>query len=106
MTHVDEDGGARMVDVGAKERVRRTAIAEGTIKLAPATLEEIRGHLLAKGEVLSVAKIAAVLAAKRTSDLIPLCHGILLDHVEVRFELTTDGIRITASVACRERTGA
>ena len=95
-----------MVDVGRKRVVPRAAVAEGTIRLAAETLEAIRRQLVAKGDVLTVAKIAAVLAAKKTPELIPLCHGILLDHVEARFELVDEGIRITASVSCRERTGA
>ncbi len=105
-SHLDADGKARMVDVSGKPLVRRTATARGKIRLSTPTLEAIRRQVVAKGDVLSVAKIAAVMAAKRTSELIPLCHGIRLDHVEAGFELLEDGVLITAGVSCVERTGA
>lgn len=105
LSHIDENGRARMVDVGAKPPLRRTAVAEGKINLAPATLEQIGQAALKKGDVLTVAQIAGVQAAKRTSDLIPLCHPLLLDHIQVKLEMVSDGVLATGTVRCVGRTG-
>ncbi len=105
-SHLDDEGRARMVDVSAKPMVRRTATATGFIRLAPATLDAIRSQNMPKGDVLATARIAAIAAAKRTPELIPLCHGIRLDHVDIRLDPEPEGIRITAGVVCVERTGA
>jgi cyclic pyranopterin monophosphate synthase len=105
MSHIDEEGRARMVDVGAKRPQRRTARARGTILLAPATRELIRRNELAKGDVLVVAQIAGIQAAKRTSEWIPLCHPLVLDHVAVRLEVTDEGVSAESEVACVGRTG-
>ncbi len=105
LTHVDDSGKARMVDVSAKARVRRTATATGRIDLGPETLELIRCNGIAKGDVLATARIAGIMAAKRTSDLVPLCHGIGVEHVEVGFVPDASGIVIRARAICTEKTG-
>lgn len=105
LTHVDESGKARMVDVSAKPRVRRTAKAEGFIVLAPETLRLVRENALAKGDVLAAARIAGIQGAKRASSLIPLCHNIEIEHVGVLLEPLEDRIRIEASAVCTDKTG-
>ena len=104
-THVDKDGKARMVDVSNKPRVRRTAKASGKIFMQKKTIEMIKANEIKKGDVLTVAKIAAISAAKRTTDLIPLCHNIAIDNVNVDFNLCDDHIRIIASALCTDKTG-
>lgn len=106
LSHVDGKGEARMVDVSAKPVQRRVARASGSIRMATETLSRIRENRIAKGDVLSVARIAGIQAAKKTSSLIPLCHPLLLDHVEVLAEEEEDGVRVTSSVTCTGRTGA
>ena len=105
LTHVDEEGRARMVDVSAKERVRRTARASGRIELAPETLRLIRENLIEKGDVLAVARVAGLAAAKRTAELIPLCHNIAIDHVSVELRLMEDGVAIESRAVCTDKTG-
>lgn len=107
LTHFDSAGQAHMVDVGAKADTRRTAIACGIIIMKPATLEIIRLGDAKKGDVLGVARIAAIMAAKRTSDLIPLCHPLALTHVAVEFEIDAaqSGVRCTARVETSGKTG-
>ena len=105
LSHLDEQGTARMVDVSAKERVRRTARAAGMILMQPDTLRLMREGLLKKGDAFAVARVAGIAAAKRTSDLIPLCHNIMIDHVSVDFALGETGVRIDASAVCTENTG-
>jgi cyclic pyranopterin phosphate synthase len=104
-SHLDEKGKARMVDVSAKPKVRRTARAEGKIYLAADTIRRIRENLIEKGEVLSVARIAGVTAAKRTAELIPLCHNLAIDWVDVQFELAESSVTITATAVCTDKTG-
>ncbi len=104
-SHLDESGRARMVDVGHKPAQRRTATAEGVIRCAPATLTALRDRALPKGDVLTVAKIAAIQAAKRTDELIPLCHSLPLDSVDVEFFLEDAAIRIRASAHTTAKTG-
>jgi len=94
-----------MVDVGGKVPQRRTARAEGVIELAPQTIDLIRRNELKKGDVLTVAQIAGIQAAKRTGELIPLCHPLVLDHVQVRLELIASGVRAASEVSCVGRTG-
>jgi cyclic pyranopterin phosphate synthase len=106
LSHVDDGGRARMVDVGSKPVQRRLAIATGRITMAPATRELIAANQIAKGDVLTVAQIAGIQAAKQVPELIPLCHTLVLDHVEVGFELGDDGLTATAQAACCGRTGA
>jgi cyclic pyranopterin phosphate synthase len=104
-SHVDEAGRARMVDVSAKPRVRRTASAAGTIHLAPETVQRIRENLIRKGDVLAVARVAGITAAKRTADLIPLCHNIAIDQVEVDFTVQDHSIEIRCRAVCTDKTG-
>ena len=104
-SHLDDSGKARMVDVSGKPKVRRTARAEGRIFLRPETLERIRENLIDKGDVLAAAKLAGIAGAKRTAQLIPLCHNIAIDWVDVQFELQRDSIRITAMAVCTDKTG-
>lgn len=105
LTHLDEDGAARMVDVSAKAVTARAATAEGRITMLPATLAAIRDGAVAKGDVLAVARIAGIMAAKRTADLIPLCHPLPLSGVEVSLELEEHGVRITATARTTHTTG-
>jgi cyclic pyranopterin phosphate synthase len=107
LSHVAEDGSARMVDVSAKAETERIARAGGSIRMAPETLAAIRANALKKGDVIGVARIAGIMAAKRTPELIPLCHSIPLTDVQV--ELTVDealpGLRVEATVRSFSRTG-
>lgn len=105
LTHVDSSGAARMVDVSAKAPVRRTAKARGKVSMAAATAELIRGNALAKGDVLAAARIAGIMGAKRTSDLIPLCHNIEIEQVTVDLRVVDDGVEIEATATCTDKTG-
>ncbi|HSV56897.1 MAG TPA: cyclic pyranopterin monophosphate synthase MoaC [Magnetospirillaceae bacterium] len=105
LTHVDRAGQARMVDVSGKPRVRRTARAEGFVVMDPRTASLVRENALAKGDVLAAARLAGIMAAKRTAELIPLCHNIGVEHAEVRLEILDDRVRIVASAACTDKTG-
>ena len=107
LTHFDERGAARMVDVGGKAETRRTATAAGYIRMLPATLQIVASGKAKKGDVLGVARIAAIQAAKKTSELIPLCHPVPLTSVEVDFTLDKKASRIEcrATVECTARTG-
>ena len=105
LTHVDESGAARMVDVGAKAETRREAKAECLVRMAPATLEAVRQAEIAKGDALGVARVAGIMAAKRTSELIPLCHPLPITSVELEFELLPAGVRILATARVTGRTG-
>ena len=107
LTHFDAQGQAHMVDVGGKAETRRTAVAEGWIRMQPATLARIREGSAAKGDVLGVARLAAIMAAKRTSDLIPLCHPIALSRVAAEFTLdeVTSRVRCEVTAECTGRTG-
>ncbi len=105
LTHVGPNGEARMVDIGGKEISRRTALASGRIRLAPATLELIRTNQMAKGDVLAAARLAGIMAGKKTAELIPLCHNIPIEKIEVRLALQADGVFIEAEAACEAKTG-
>ncbi|HSF82791.1 MAG TPA: cyclic pyranopterin monophosphate synthase MoaC [Anaerolineales bacterium] len=107
LSHLDESGRARMVDVGAKPDSERMAVAKGAIVMRPETLALIREGALKKGDVLSVAQLAGVMAAKRTSELIPLCHPLPLTQITCDLELDADlpGVRITATVRTVGKTG-
>jgi cyclic pyranopterin monophosphate synthase len=105
LSHLDDQGSARMVDVSAKPRVRRTARAAGCILMQPETVRLIRDKLLQKGDALAVARVAGIAAAKRTAELIPLCHNIRIDSVGVDFRLRDDGVEIEAQAVCTESTG-
>lgn len=102
LTHVDEHGNARMVDVGAKPDSERIAVAGGSVYMHPATLDLIRQGGIKKGDVLTVARIAGIMAAKRTSEIIPLCHPIPLTHLDV--ELTLDSERSAIDIRATART--
>ena len=105
LSHVDGEGHARMVDVGGKAVQRRTARATGTIEMSEATLAAIRDNEMKKGDVLTVAQIAGIQAAKRTADLNPICHPIVLDAIDVRLELVEGGVSATSEVRCVGKTG-
>ena len=107
LTHFDEAGRARMVDVGDKAATHRIAVAGGTVRMAPATLALIREGRAAKGDVLAVAQVAAIMAAKRAHELIPMCHPLLLTAIGCEFQAGEDGrsIEITARVETRGQTG-
>ncbi len=108
LSHVDDRGAAKMVDISAKKKTLRTAVARGTISMKPRTLQLIESNKIAKGDVLSVARIASIQAAKGTSSLIPLCHPIGLTSVDVEFEIDAkrSSIAVTSKVHCYDRTGA
>jgi cyclic pyranopterin phosphate synthase len=107
LTHVDESGNAHMVDVGDKPETERFAIAEGEVVMKPETLALIRAGALRKGDVLTVAQVAGISGAKRTSDLIPFCHPLPLNYVSVDFALDDElpGVRITATAKTTGKTG-
>ncbi|HUS91393.1 MAG TPA: cyclic pyranopterin monophosphate synthase MoaC [Phycisphaerae bacterium] len=105
LTHVDDSGRANMVDVGAKPPQRRTARAEGSISLAPETLRRVRENAMKKGDVLTVAQVAGIQAAKRTAELVPLCHTLSLEKVDVRLSLTETGVAAESEVRCTGKTG-
>jgi len=104
-SHIDEAGAARMVDVGEKTVVRRTAVAAGFVGMSPETVGLLREKALPKGDVLNTARIAGVMAAKKTPELIPLCHGLDLTSVDVEFEVGEDRVGITATARASDRTG-
>lgn len=106
LTHLDRQGRARMVDVGDKPAQRRTAIARGDLVAAKDTLDRLMRDDLPKGEALAVARVAGISAAKRTGELIPLCHPLPLDHVAVDFErVADDRVRVQAQASIVARTG-
>jgi cyclic pyranopterin phosphate synthase len=107
LTHVDESGRARMVDVGDKEITSRRAKARGVVSMKEETLKLLTTGKLKKGDAIETARIAGIMAAKKTSDLIPLCHPLMLSHVEVDIQagVGTGIIEITAEVRCEGRTG-
>lgn len=104
-THTDEQGKASMVDISAKPASRRVAVATGHIKLQPATLELIHQNQMQKGDVIAVARVAGIMAAKQTRHLIPLCHQIPLSMVGVDFVLKNDGVTVTATAKTTASTG-
>lgn len=106
LTHTDERGKAIMIDVGEKEIQQRSAKAIGHIKLAPGTLKLIEDNLIKKGDVLTVAQIAGINAAKNTSGLIPLCHNIVLDSINVVLHPDESGVTAESEIKCTGRTGA
>ncbi len=107
LTHFDEAGRARMVDVSAKEVTTRIAIASGEIHMQPETLIHIQQGKLKKGDVLAVADVAAVMGAKKTPDLIPMCHPLMLSGIDVSFSELVEGcgLRVEVSVKCNGKTG-
>jgi cyclic pyranopterin phosphate synthase len=106
LTHFDEHGASRMVDVGDKPITKRAARASGIVRMLPATRSLIMNRRMAKGDVLEVARLAGIMAAKRTDELIPLCHTLPLDAVRIDFaEVQSDGLRIEATVEITGKTG-
>ena len=106
LTHVNSGGEARMVDVGQKGDTEREAVAKGRVMMKPSTLEQIRTAGLKKGDVLAVARVAGIMAAKNTPHLIPLCHPILIDSIAIEFDLSgNDSVGITSRVKSTGKTG-
>jgi cyclic pyranopterin phosphate synthase len=107
LTHLDDRGRPRMVDVAAKPESERTAVAEGAVRMSPEAFELVAAQAVAKGDVLTVAEVAGTMAAKRTGELIPLCHPLGLDlvQVEARLEPELPGVRVTATAKATGRTG-
>jgi len=105
LTHIDKDGNAVMVDVSAKDETARTATAAGRVEMQPETATLIAGHGVKKGDVLSIAQLAGIMGAKRTPDLIPLCHPIALSAVEVTLALDGNAVTVTATCKTTGKTG-
>jgi cyclic pyranopterin phosphate synthase len=105
LTHFDAKGDAHMVDVSGKPVSLRTATAAGFVQMSAATVEIVRSGTAAKGDVLAVARLAGIMAAKRTSDLIPLCHPLPLDKVSLELQAEAEGVAVQATVATAGRTG-
>jgi cyclic pyranopterin monophosphate synthase len=105
LSHTDENGKAKMVDVGQKPFQFRTAVASGFIRLSPATVQLIRDNLVKKGDVLTVAQIAGIQAGKKTSELIPLCHPLQITKIDVVTKLEEGGVTVTAEAKCTGQTG-
>jgi cyclic pyranopterin monophosphate synthase len=104
-SHLDEEGAARMVDVGEKAVIRRTATALGRVEMSPDTIELLRERALPKGDTLNTARIAGIMAAKRTPDLIPLCHGLNLTSIDLEFTVKNEEVEIVAVARASDRTG-
>lgn len=104
-THTDSAGNARMVDVSDKAVTARVAVAEGYLYTRPDVIQAIANQSIAKGDVLAVARVAGIMAAKRTSDLIPLCHGLPMEGADVSLDLEADRVRITATCRINAKTG-
>ncbi|MEW5817544.1 MAG: cyclic pyranopterin monophosphate synthase MoaC [Spirochaetota bacterium] len=104
-SHITSDGKAAMVDVSSKPKVRRTAKALGKIFLKESTVKMIQANLIQKGDVLAAAKLAGILGAKKTWELIPLCHNIEIEHIEIHFTVLDSSIEIQSSAVCTDKTG-
>lgn len=104
-SHIDPEGATRMVDVGGKEVLLRVAIATSSVHMSPLTIKLLREKALPKGDALNTARIAGIMAAKRTPELIPLCHGLNLTSVDVEFNVGEDQVNITSTVRTKDRTG-
>ncbi len=105
LSHTDESGKASMVDVGNKQPMHRIALAEGKIYMQRNALELVKENKVKKGDVLTVAQIAGIQAAKKTSELIPLCHPLLLNYIQVDCSIQADHIYVTSEIRCDEKTG-
>jgi len=105
LTHVDESGAARMVDVSAKEVSRREAVASGRVLISTEVVALLRGQGVPKGDALGVARVAGIMGAKRTPDLVPLCHPLAISGVTVELDVADDAVDITATVRTTDRTG-
>lgn len=105
LTHVQEQGKLHMVDVGTKQITRRRAVAVGKIQMSKNTIALLRENALKKGDAISTAKIAGIMAAKKTAELIPLCHPISLSKIDIDMEILQDGVEIMATAICDGKTG-
>ena len=105
LSHVDDQGRIRMVDTSDKETTARRAVASARVLMNPDTVAALRAHRTPKGDPLETARLAGIMAAKRTADLIPLCHPLPLTHIDVRAELTNSGVTLEADVATKAQTG-
>ncbi|GAA3813640.1 cyclic pyranopterin monophosphate synthase MoaC [Nocardioides panacisoli] len=105
LTHVDESGAARMVDVSGKDVTARTATASGRVLVSSRVVELLRGEGVPKGDALAVARVAGIMGAKRTPDLVPLCHPLAISGVQVDLTVADDAVEITATVRTTDRTG-
>lgn len=106
LTHIDEKGAARMVDISSKQHTARTASAQAVVRMSEKAMELLLSGTAKKGDILPTARIAGIMAAKKTAHLIPLCHSIPLSSVEVKFERKDCEVRIISSVSCTYGTGA
>ena len=104
-SHVDDQGGISMVDVGAKGVTSREAVAAATVRMSRATIEKLRARALPKGDVLTTAKVAGILAVKRTPSLIPLTHPLSINYIDVTFEVGEETIDVRATIRCDGKTG-
>lgn len=105
LTHIDEQGRTKMVDTGDKPITARRAVASARVVMSPATVVAVREHRTPKGDPLEAARLAGIVAAKRTAELIPLCHPLPLTHIEVRADVKDDGVYLEAEVSTRAQTG-
>ncbi len=106
LTHVNPDGQARIVDIGAKAETKRRAVAHGRVRMKADTVQLIRSNRIKKGDVLATARIAGMMAAKETARLVPLCHPLRLEFLEIEFDVASSThVQVTASVSATERTG-
>src|SRR5438132_11435984 len=105
LPHLDEEGAARMVDVGGKPVTSREAVAECVVRMSTETLKAVREATLAKGDAIAVARVAGIMAAKRTPELIPLCHPLPISSVQLDFELRADGVRVESRARVHGQTG-
>src|SRR4051812_29780450 len=105
LSHLDNQGHARMVDVSEKQETARVAVARGKVLLAPATVALLRDNSVPKGDALATARLAGIMAAKKTSDLIPLCHPLPINHAAVELTIVEDGVEIEAVASITGRTG-
>jgi cyclic pyranopterin phosphate synthase len=105
LSHLDDEGRVRMVDVGAKDVTARLAVASAFVRMRPETVAAVREHRTPKGDPLETARLAGIMAAKHTASLIPLCHPLPVTHVDVRAELTDEGVRLEATASVEGRTG-
>ena len=105
LSHVDENGKASMVDISKKAAVKRTAKAYGRVIMKAETIDLINKNRIKKGDVLAVARIAGIMGGKETPKLIPLCHTISIDHIEIRFGLTEEAVEIWSTARCTDKTG-
>src|SRR5678815_2700284 len=105
LSHVDDEGRVRMVDTGSKEITQRRAVASARVLMNGETVAALREHRTPKGDPLEAARLAGIMAAKRTADLIPLCHPLPLTHVDIRATIENDGVSLTAEVSTNAQTG-